>query len=180
MADATLAPPSSGPSFAGSQFAAAPLAGAERYQYRDRSYGNWHRTASIGRFLPAEAARTLTMADLDSVLFAEYHWPIKLPLCLVEVAQDIGQEKPAGVIRKLAELAGIPAYVALYTQSAAANPSNVNWPDIERFRIKRLWPCPEAGWRDLTPQQWADALVQIRGWQLKRFDVQHAANDNTF
>ncbi len=105
--------PLCGPSFAGRSLF-SPLAGAERYLYRDRSYGNWHRPASIGRFMPAEAARSLTMADLDSVLFAEYHWPIKLPLCLVEVAQDIGQEKPAGVIRKLAELAGIPAYVALY------------------------------------------------------------------
>ena len=173
--------PLCGPSFAGrSLFAPTSLAGAERYLYRDRSYGNWHRPPSISRFIPPEAARSLTMADLDSVLFAESHWPIKLPLCLVEVAQDIGQEKPAGVIRKLAELAGIPAYVALYTQAAVANTGNVNWPDIERFRIKRLWPCPEAGWRDLTPQQWADALVQIRGWQLRRFAVQEAANDERF
>ena len=36
------------------------------------SYGNRHRTASIGRFLPAAAARKLMMNDLDSVLFAEY------------------------------------------------------------------------------------------------------------
>ena len=163
-------------------FAGRPLfvPGAERYVYRDRSYGNWHRAASISRFLPADAARTLTMVDLDSVLFAEYDWPIKIPLCLVEVARDIDQEKPAGVIRKLAELAGIPAYVALYTLRAASNPGARNWPDIERFRVKRLWPDPEAGWRVLTPQQWADALVQIRGWQLKRFAVQEAANDERF
>jgi len=180
MADATLALPFPGPSFAGRSLFASHSAGAERYTYRDRSYGNWHRSASIARFLPADAARTLTMADLDSVLFAEYHWPIKLPLALIEVAQDIGQEKPAGVICKLAEMAGVPAYVALYTHSASVNPGNKNWPDIERFRIKRIWPSPEKGWRVLTPQQWADALVQIRGWQLKRFGVQEAANDAKF
>ena len=173
--------PLCGPSFVGRPlFAAAPRAGAERYTYRDRSYGNWHRSASISRFLPAEVSRTLTMVDLDSVLFAEYHRPIKLPLCLVEVAQDIGQEKPAGVIRKLAELADIPAFVALYTPSSTRNPGSVEWPDIKCFRIKRLWPHPEVGWRTLTPQQWADALVQIRGWQLKRFAVQEAANDERF
>jgi hypothetical protein len=120
------------------------------------------------------------MADLDSVLFAEYNYPDKLPLCLVEVARDIGQEKPAGVIQNLAKLAGIPAYVALYSHSEYPNPSNTNWPDIRRFRVKRVWPHPEPAWRTLTPDQWAKALVQIRGWQLRRFQVQEAANDPNY
>jgi len=120
------------------------------------------------------------MADLDSVLFAEYDYPNKLPLCLVEVARDIGQEKPAGVTQNLARLAGIPAYVALYSHSGDPNPSNTNWPDIEQFRVKRLWPKPEEGWRTLTPVDWARALVQIRGWQLARFDVGEAANDEIY
>jgi hypothetical protein len=149
----------------------------ERYPTRDRSYGIWHRVKSIARFLTVQQAGALTMADLDSVLFAEYNYPDKLPLCLVEVARDIGQEKPAGVIQNLAKLAGIPAYVALYSHSEYPNPSNTNWPDIQRFRVKRVWPHPEPAWRTLTPNQWANALVQIRGWQLRRFQVQEAAND---
>lgn len=149
----------------------------ERYSGRDRSYGIWHRARSIARFLGLRNAERLTMVDLYSVLFAEYKHPEKLPLCLVEVARDIGQEKPAGVIQKLAELAGIPAYVALYTPAESPNPSNPNWPDIEGFRVKRLWPHPEAAWRSLTPEQWANALLRIRGWQLRRFEVQEAAND---
>lgn len=153
---------------------------AERYPTRDRSYGVWHRTPSIGRFLDSGHARSLTMADLDSVLFTEYDYPNKLPLCLIEVGQDIGQDKPAGVIRKLAQLADVPAYVALYTPAAHANPASPNWPDIERFRVKRLWPRPEAGWRWLAPEDWARALVQIRDWQLRRFKVQQAANDERF
>ena len=152
----------------------------ERYPTRDRSYGIWHRSRSIARFLKRRQADALTMADLDSVLFAEYDYPNKLPLCLVEVAQDIGQEKPAGVILNLARLANIPAYVALYTHAEHPNPSNTNWPDIDRFRIKRLWPKPEPGWRNLSPEEWAKALVQIRGWQLRRFNVQEAANDETY
>jgi hypothetical protein len=149
----------------------------ECYPTRDRSYGIWHRSKSIARFLKQRQANALTMADLDSVLFAEYDYPNKLPLCLIEVGQDIGQEKSTGVITNLARLANIPAYVALYSHAEHQNPTNTNWPDINRFRIKRLWPQPEQDWRTLTPEQWAKALVQIRSWQLRRFNVQEAAND---
>lgn len=152
----------------------------ERHSSRDRHYGMWHRARSIGRFLDSRQARALTMADLDSVLFAEYDHPEKLPLCLVEVARDIGQEKPAGVIRKLAELADLPAFVALYTPANDPSPANPDWPDIESFRIRRLWPHPEKAWRSVTPEEWAKALLRIRGWQLKRFDVTSAANDDRF
>jgi len=152
----------------------------ERYETRDRAYGIWHRAPSIRRFLEAGEAESLTMADLDSVLFTEYDHRGKLPLALVEVAQDIGQDKPAGVMQQLARLADVPAYVALYTPAQDANPTNPNWSDIESFRVRRMWPKPEADWRVLTPQQWAKALVQIRGWQLKRFQVQEAANDSRY
>ncbi len=116
------------------------------------------------------------MADLDSVLFTEYDHGGKTPLALVEVARDIGQEKTTGVLQRLAN---VPAYVALYTPAEAANPTAPNWDDIQSFRVKRLWPRPEPRWRVLSPSQWARALVQIRGWQIRKFEVQAAANDNT-
>ncbi|EPS1224414.1 hypothetical protein QZN01_25440 [Burkholderia cenocepacia] len=152
----------------------------ERYETRDRAYGIWHRASSIGRFLCADQAASLTMADLDSVLFTEYDNAGKIPLALVEVARDIGQDKPAGVMQHLARMADVPAYVALYTPSDSANPANPNWSDIVRFRVRRLWPRPEPSWRTLSPSQWARALVQIRGWQLKRFEAREAANDDRF
>jgi len=120
------------------------------------------------------------MVDLDSVVYTEYDHRGKLPLALVEVAQDIGQEKRTGVIRGLAQLADVPAYVALYTPSPLANPSNPNWSDIESFRVRRLWPHPEERWRVLTPGEWAQALVQIRGWQLRRFETRPSANDDRY
>ena len=153
---------------------------AERFATRDRSYGIWHRSKSISRFLSSPQANSLTMADLDSVLFTEYHYPNKIPLCLVEVAMDIGQDKPAGVIRNLARMADIPAFVALYSHSDDPNPANPNWQDIREFRVQRVWPHPETRWRTLSPNQWAKALVQIRGWQLRRFEVQEAANDPVY
>jgi hypothetical protein len=152
----------------------------ERYKTRDRSYGVWHRVRSIARFLGTKQACGLAMADLDSILFAEYNFPDKLPLCLIEAARDVGQEKSAAMVSNLARMAGIPAYIALYTPAAQANPSNQDWPDIAHFRIKRIWPRPEPAWRTLTPNQWADALIQIREWQLRRFRAVDAANDSTY
>ncbi|RLK36117.1 hypothetical protein C7417_3893 [Cupriavidus plantarum] len=132
------------------------------------------------RFLPPSQAETLTMVDLDSVLFAEYDHLGKVPLALVEVARDIGQEKPAGVLQGLAKLANLPAYVALYEPAANPNPANPNWSDIENFRVRRLWPHPEQGWRSLTPAEWAQALIQIRHWQSNRFAGVQAANDERY
>jgi len=150
---------------------------AERYLTRDRSYGAWHRVGSIQRFIKPEQAYTLTMADLDSVMFAEYNHASKIPLCLVEVAVDVGQEKPTGLIASLAQRADIPAYVALYSHSSLPNPADTNWPDIAGFRVKRVWPIPERVWRSLSPEEWASALVQIRSWQLRKCLRQEAAND---
>lgn len=152
----------------------------ERYETRDRAYGVWHRAPSIRRYLRPDQAESLTMADLDSVLFTEYDHGGKLPLALVEVALDVGQEKPAEVMQRLAQLANVPAYVALYTPSAANNPADPNWSDIQSFRIKRLWPRPEATWRILSPTEWASALIQIRAWQLNRFTEMPAVNDPNY
>jgi hypothetical protein len=157
-----------------------PLMRTERYDTRDRAYGVWHRAPSISRYLDSNDAQKLTMADLDSVLFTEYDHGGKTPLALVEVARDIGQEKPTGVLQQLAILADVPAYVALYTPANAVNPTAPNWDDIQSFRIKRLWPCPEPTWRILSPGEWARALVQIRVWQMRRFEVQVAPNDDRY
>jgi hypothetical protein len=138
------------------------------------------RSRSISRFLGRRQAQSLTMADLDSVLFVEYGYSGKLPLAVVEVAQDIGQEKPTGVIRELAKMANLPAFVALYTPAPRANPVSPAWHDIDGFRVKRVWPKPERHWRNLSPSEWANALVQIRDWQLRRFSWMPAANDGSY
>ena len=168
-----------GPTYSGrSVLSGAPGLDGERYDLRDLCYSAWHRPKSVGRFIGRPSS--LTMADVDGVLFSEFANMSRMPLALIEVAKDVGQEKIADVTRHLAELADLPAYVALYKTSASANPANPQWPDIYQFRVKRLWPSPEETWRVLTPQQWADALVRIRGWQLKRFEAREAANDPRF
>ena len=48
---------------------------------------------------------------------------------------------------------------------------------IASFRVQRIWPVPEGTWRVLTPEDLAKALVQIRGWQLRRIKAEPSAND---
>lgn len=60
----------------------------ERYEVRHRAYGAWHRAPSINRFVDRQSAESLTMVDLDSVLFTEYDHARKIPLALVEVARQ--------------------------------------------------------------------------------------------
>ncbi|MCY7306680.1 MAG: hypothetical protein LH632_11125, partial [Rhodoferax sp.] len=57
------------------------------------------------------------------------------------------------------------------------NPTNTNWQDIESFRVKRVWPCPENTWRQLQPKEWAHAILRIRDWQLRKYRDEAAAND---
>ncbi len=152
----------------------------ERYFMRDRSYGIWHRVKSIARFLAPREAASLTMADVDSVLFAEYNWGDKMPLCLVEVGRDVGQNKDASMLQQLAKRADLPAFIALYTHAANRNPSDERWPDIESFRVKRIWPLPQDQWMVLTPLEWAEQLVFVRNWQLVRMELSVAANDDVF
>lgn len=152
----------------------------ERYGTRDLTYGFWHRARSTQRFIGIEAAQRLTMCDVDSTLWVEYGASDKEPLCLVEAAIDVGQPyKSATVARNLARRANLPCFVVLYTRAHEPNPADSRCRDIERFRIKRLWPKPERAWRTITPAQWAQGLLKIREWAARRLDLE-AANDASY
>lgn len=152
----------------------------ERYGTRDRTYSAWHRRLSTRRFVGLERAQLLSMIDLDASLYVEYDDETKEPLALIETARDVGQQfKPATVTTLLAQRAGLPAYVVLYANSNKRNPADQRWQDIDRFRVRRMWPRPEPAWRTLAPKEWAQALVQIRDWVSARLD-REAANDECF
>lgn len=152
----------------------------ERYGTRDRSYSAWHRRHSTRRFIGIDQAQLLAMIDLDAALYVEYDSGSKEPLALIETARDVGQPyKSATVTKRLAKRAGIPGYCVLYTCAEVPNPADPHWCDIKGFRVRRLWPSPERGWRKLGPQEWASALLKIRAWTTMRLDVE-AANDPTY
>jgi hypothetical protein len=152
----------------------------ERFGSRDRVYSAWHRRNSTRRFVGIERAQLLSMIDLDGALYCEFDTATSEPLALIETARDVGQHrKRATVTRRLAQRASVPAYVVLYRVSDTPNPADPSQGDIEQFRVRRLWPRPEAAWRTLGPQEWAQALLQIRAWAAHRLDAK-AANDSVF
>jgi len=113
------------------------------------------------------------MIDLDASLYVEYDNGTKDPLALIETAEDVGQSyKTATVTYKLAKRADLPCFVVLYTPSIEKNPADKNWPDISKFRVKRLYPKWENDWRVLTPQEWSENLLRLREWQAKRVDIE--------
>lgn len=149
----------------------------ERFGARDRTYSAWHRRLSTRRFVGIEKAQLLSMIDLDGALYCEFDGSTSEPLALIETAIDRGQRrKSATVTKRLAELARLPAYAVLYHPAGYCNPADPTQFDIDRFRVRRLWPCPEREWRTLNPLEWAEALLKIRQWAAMRTD-REAAND---
>ena len=117
------------------------------------------------------------MIDLDAALYIEFDGNSREPLALIETARDVGQaNKCATVTTRLAMRAGLPCFVLLYRVARTANPADPTTLDIASFRVRRLWPRPERGWRSVTPREWARALMRIRQWAARRLDLE-AAND---
>lgn len=143
----------------------------EKYGTRCRAYSAWHRRLSTQRFIGIEKAQLLAMIDLDASLYVEYDDGTKEPIALIETAVDVGQSfKPATVTCNLAKRADLPCFVVLYKLSDQKNPADERWPDIVEFRVKRLYPKPERGWRILTPDEWSEALLAMRKWSAEKLD----------
>ena len=148
----------------------------EKYGSRDLTYSAWHRRMSLQRFIGIEAAQTCAMIDMDAQTWVECEDNTFRPLMLIETAMDVGQSFKTGTLTKNEASRGakcgedIPAYVCLYTPGQTTNPADCKWPDIEKFRVKRLWPEPETDWKELTPAEWARKIVEIRKWSANRLD----------
>lgn len=114
------------------------------------------------------------MIDLDCSLYVEYDDGTKEPIAVIETAMDVGQEfKPATVITRLAMrcVPTMAAYVVLYKPSELhLQKSDPQWRDIDKFRVKRLWPNPQKDWQVLTPEEWAKGLVKLRLWAASKVD----------
>jgi hypothetical protein len=142
----------------------------ERYGRRDLTYSAWHRVESTRRFVGVEKAQALGMIDLDAVPFVEYDDGSKEPLALIETARDVGQSlKVATVTKNLAKRSGLSAFTVLYTPGQRPNPADPAWPDIEVFRVARIWPEP-TGWVAVSPSLWAHSLLRIRTRAARTLD----------
>lgn len=147
----------------------------ERFNKRDLTYSAWHRRMSLRRYIGIEAAQTCAMIDTDARCWVEYEDRTYRPLMLIEEARDVGQgRKTATVTRNEARRGArcgedIPAFVVLYTPSDKPNPANRDWPDIQQFRVRQIWP-QDTDWAVLTPKQWADRIITWRRWSADRLD----------
>jgi hypothetical protein len=135
------------------------MAQEERYGTRDLTYSIWHRSPSIVRFFEPHAAAmemalALGMIDMDCVEYDAGRREQEI-VAYAETAQDVGQDrKPATITAKVAALnsgmIAVPAYTVLYKNSSTPNPAYPQYPDIESFRVKRIWPAPATDWRFLA------------------------------
>jgi hypothetical protein len=136
---------------------------AERWHHRDEAYSYWHRTRSIGRFLRAAEARELGMIDVDVTLYCEYRDSTKVPVCLIETAEDYDQQwKEARVTATLAQMAGLPAFCVLYTLGPTPLPGHELLKDITALRVRQLAPEESHRWTTYTPAEWAQHLLAVR------------------
>lgn len=134
----------------------------EAYHNRDLTYSAWHRAESIGCYVGVRHAYLLSMVDIDVALYVEYEDHNKEPLALIETARDVGQDFKSGTVTyNLAKRANLQCFLVLYSISDSPNPADNSVPDIERFRIKQLWPLQDSNWQTVLPKTWARILLDI-------------------
>lgn len=123
----------------------------ERFGTRDLTYSAWHRPNKISRYVDMATASKLTYIDLDGIEVCQTCYQ---PLCLIELAQDIGQAfKQTKIMVELAKRADVRAMLVFYRNDGSG--------DIARFRLRQVWP-PDNQEYIWTPKQYADWLVHLR------------------
>jgi len=139
----------------------------EKYGNREAemTYSAWHRRDSTQRFLGWERATVLSQINADQpiTIWCEYIEPTYMPVAILETALDVGQpNKPAMVTTNLVKMPPRLAYTVLFKLGKEKNAADPKYPDIESFRLKRLWPYPDDQWRNMNPKEYAEWLWQLR------------------
>lgn len=141
------------------------MARHERYGTRDNTISRWHRTLSD----------RCQMVDIDA---CEYCKKCKSPIALIEYARDVGQEfKPATITTRLANDAGIAAYVVLYSTPDGWNPAvveeweQVDWPKVlTGFRVQQTAPT-RTKFTHVSYDQFKDFVEQLHEHDCRRADM---------
>jgi len=125
----------------------------------DFTYHEWHRTASIKRFLPEEGAYSLAMFDVDAVEVCRF---CGVPLAIFELTRWLDvDDKATTYLRKIAKMANLPGVLVYYDVSDQPNPANPEWRDISRFFIKVVSPA-FGELTEVTPSEYATRLSRLR------------------
>jgi len=149
----------------------------EVHGFRDETFSQWHRIASMSRFIGRPSAQDQKIVDADFILTTEhsdedpnttwmaYRYGSDV-VALIETSVDYPpgaiDRKVAWVTTALAKKAGIPAFIVLYTISANDNPmSSTGAKDIDMFRVKMTFPKHTA-FVEMTPQIYAEFEADLR------------------
>ena len=142
----------------------------EGFSSRQNALHEWHRAASLRRFIDEDTADMMTACDIDLI---EYSSLTGRVLLLHEVAEYTGSlEKRGKDLRPIIDIAtraGCLAFLTLFECSDEPNPANPDVPDVVMFYTKLLY-SPVGGvseWRTRTPEEFAQWLVRVRKWARK-------------
>lgn len=150
--------------------------------YTGLEYSEWHREASIVRFINKTMARNLTMIDKDMILPMDPNNPqlwteicseTHKPLAHVEAMLNFGswKRKQASATKYTAEDSGLIGLLVQYQLSEQPNPANTDVQDIKKFWVQILYPdFWGEEFFELSPQKFAEFLVRCRhvGEKLRR------------
>jgi len=158
------------------------MADKEKTGYRGQEFSAFHRTQSVARFLSKKIAREMSTIDLDAVPYVIYEGDYK-PIALIETVKDTGQSfKQTGVMRALANMAKIPAWLVIYKVSTKNNPEVDPKlgpiKDIVSFRVKQVAPTLDKDFTEMTPKEYCVFEVNvIRKKGIENLEANHLDKD---
>jgi hypothetical protein len=135
-------------------------------------YSYWHRYPSTSRYI--NDCRVFWMSDIDCGAFIEWG-DGKIPLMATEAARDSGQEKNVSFLVNWSKMINgklppVPVFVVYYSLSTdhllPTGENGPSMPDIETFRVKRLYPEPWPSYRFYEPNEWANEIAKIKATQI--------------
>jgi hypothetical protein len=118
------------------------MADREFFFFRNEAFSLFHRTCRLSEFVDKETARTMSMIDLDGVMYCLINGQ-SYPLALIETAIDKDQEwKNYKGTQILAQRARLLAWVIFYKLSTEPSPADPfkKVKDICSMRIMQISP----------------------------------------
>lgn len=108
---------------------------SERTYWRDLTYHLFHRKESAKRFIDEPMAGILRMRDIDCV---EHCYACGRPLALIEVKAGRRRAVYVEPMVRLADRAGLPAFVVFYRRSTELNPVYLGRTNLDGTPIRDI------------------------------------------
>lgn len=124
------------------------------------AYMEWHRKASMSRYVDEFSAHRAKQCDIDSVEVRD-----EQPVALVETTREPVESKTSTWTKRLADRADLPCYVVQYVLAEGFNPHTTafNVRDIAGFRVRSTRSGRVV---ELTPGEYAEFVCndfKLRG-----------------